>query len=306
MKKIVLFGTGRYGEYFIEKNKDLLWENFLFCDNNPKKQGEKIFGLQVLSFDELKDLYIKGEVSRIIITMARTDEVLVQCIQNGIQSGSIYYYEVSTNEIKVATEIHSYTIHSQDGEEVFLRELFWDKKDGFYVDVGAHHPFRFSNTQWAYENGWRGINIEPDIANFELFREFREEDININCGISDVETQLEYYIFKESALNTFCAEEVKNKEDIMNIRKIPVRRLDTIFREHGITNIDYMDIDVEGMEMNVLNSINWDDVLIGCILVEQRGMTLVDVLSSEVCKYLKEKGYVPTNKYHRTVIYEKT
>lgn len=104
-------------------------------------------------------------------------------------------------------------------------------------------------------------------------------------------------------MNTFCVDEIKCMDDVVDIRRVPVRRLDSILEEYNIREIDYMDIDVEGMELNVLNSIDWDKVEIACILVEQKGLTLYEVLESAVCKLLKEKGYVPTNKYNRTVIY---
>lgn len=212
---------------------------------------------------------------------------------------------MKNNDIKPVWETYADTVYSQDGEEVYLKSRFAGKEKGLYVDVGANHPFRFSNTYWAYAKGWRGVNIEPDLKNYELLKQFRKEDININCGISDEETQLKYYVFHESALNTFCAEEIRSMADVIDTYMIPVKRLDSIFREHQVKNIDYMDIDVEGMEMRVLNSINWREVSIGCILVEQRGMTLADVLVSEVCIFLKGKGYLPVNKYNRTVIYER-
>ena len=51
--------------------------------------------------------------------------------------------------------------YSQEGEDMILRRIFGDKRLGFYVDVGAHDPRRFSNTYYFYKRGWRGINIEP-------------------------------------------------------------------------------------------------------------------------------------------------
>lgn len=201
-------------------------------------------------------------------------------------------------------------IYSQNGEEFFLKEKFADKAKGFYVDIGSYHPFRFSNTYWAYTRGWNGINIEPNIDNFELFQIFRPRDINIQCGISNVEGVMKYYRFEEPALNTFdadCAQiyEQVEKQEIKEILDVKVRRLDNILRENIITKIDFLDIDVEGAEMDVLKSIdfNFD---IDCILLEQLGMiSLQDVLNSEQNQFLNERGYVVTNKYGNTVIYEK-
>lgn len=74
--------------------------------------------------------------------------------------------------------------YSQEGEDLLLSRIFGDKKDGFYIDVGAHHPFRFSNTYLLYKRGWRGINIDAMPGSMKLFNRFRPRDINIECGVA--------------------------------------------------------------------------------------------------------------------------
>ena len=73
--------------------------------------------------------------------------------------------------------------YSQEGEDLLLRRIFEHQKIGFYVDVGAHHPFRFSNTYLLYKRGWRGINIDAMPGSMRLFRKFRPRDTNIECGV---------------------------------------------------------------------------------------------------------------------------
>ncbi|GFI15514.1 hypothetical protein IMSAG249_02367 [Lachnospiraceae bacterium] len=305
MKKIiVLFGAGVNGKLILNKVKDKFPdEEVCFCDNDVKKQNTMTQGVKVIEFCELLKLYKENLIDKIIITPCNGQEMLYQCVSEGIDIRHCHFWDNKHEFPKVILEKYISSICSQDGEEIFLRDYFFKKAKGIYVDVGANHPFRFSNTFWAYAEGWRGINIEPDVFNYKLLKEVRPEDININCGISDVETYMDYYVFKENALNTFCRDEIRNESDIVDIRKVPVRRMDSILKEYRIFNIDFMDIDVEGMELKVLNSINWDDVKIECILVEQRRMSLAEVLESNVCKFLKDKGYVPVNKYNRTVIY---
>ncbi len=305
MKKVILFGAGKNGRMFLQKLGGNDKGNLLFCDNDKNKVNSSFDNVRIISFQEIVQLYEKEEIEKIIITSGYVHEIVFQCSQAGISCDILYFFDVMDIAIRPVWEIYADIVYSQDGEELYLKSHFAGKEDGIYVDVGANHPFRFSNTYWAYAKGWRGINIEPDLKNFELLQHFRKEDINVNCGVSNEETQLKYYIFRESALNTFCAEEIRNMADIVETRMIPVKRLDSIFREHQIKYIDYIDIDVEGMEMCVLDSINWSEVSINCILVEQRGMTLADVITSEVCIFLKDKGYLPINKYNRTVIYEK-
>jgi len=305
MKKNILFGAGKIGQVFSEKMTNDQKMNMLFCDNNANKIGFILNNIRIIAFQEMIRLYKNNEITKIVITSSCVYEIADQCCQAGISSDALYFFDINSDALRPARERYADIVYSQDGEEVYLKSRFAGKERGIYVDVGAHHPFRFSNTYWAYERGWRGINIEPDLRNYRLLKQYRKEDINLNCGISDEETQLEYYIFHESALNTFCEEEIRNKTDIAETRMVPVRRLDAIFKEYYIKNIDYIDIDVEGMEMRVLSSINWSAVSIDCILVEQREIMLTEVAASEVCIFLKGRGYLPVNKYNRTVIYEK-
>src|SRR5690349_17698085 len=73
--------------------------------------------------------------------------------------------------------------YSQEGEDMFLRRMFDGQKTGFYVDVGAHHPFRFSNTAYFYARGWSGINLEPDPDGADALMRYRRRDCTVNCGI---------------------------------------------------------------------------------------------------------------------------
>ena len=100
----------------------------------------------------------------------------------------------------------------------------------------------------------------------------------------------------------------ENADDIGDIQDVTTVRVDTlknILLKQKIHKIDFIDIDVEGMEMKVLASIDWEKTYIDCILVEQRNMALADVIKSEEHNYLLQKGYKAINKYGRTVIYER-
>ncbi len=301
---IVLFGAGINGKRILDEIQTRFSGlSLLFCDNDTKKHDTKYKNINIVEFQRILEFYNNGKIKKIILTMQDSRETFYQCIAAGIHIDFLYYWDSVYDTYRPIWEKYSKMIYAQDGEEIFLKDFFGHKNNGIYIDIGANHPFRFSNTHWAYTKGWKGINIEPDIVNFELLKSIRNRDININCGISDEEIQLDYYILKESALNTFCINEIKNKDDIVDVRKVPLRRLDNILDEYNIKKVDYIDIDVEGMELRVLNSINWDVVEIGCILIEQKGMSLDDVLESQVCSLLKSRGYVPMNKYNRTVIY---
>ncbi|NBH84999.1 FkbM family methyltransferase [bacterium C-53] len=308
MKKIILFGAGKYGNSVLRKG-NLQKERLLFCDNDIHLQNSEIEGIKVIHFKRMKELYEQDKIDKIIVTPQRADfidAIVFQCIAGNIDKNDLYYYSTESGALKNIWEKPNYKIYSHDGEEVYLRQRFYGRETGRYIDVGANHPFRWSNTYWAYKQGWRRINIEPNCNNYRLLNYFRNEDINLNCGIGSEETELDYYEFSDSALNTFCCEEVNEvKDEVLNVKKVPVRRLDSVCRQYGFKKVDYIDIDVEGMEMQVLDSIDWSETLFECILVEQRRMTLSDVLVSDVCQFLMSKGYHPISKYNRTVIYER-
>ena len=96
--------------------------------------------------------------------------------------------------------------YSQEGEDMILRRLFEKQQTGFYVDVGAHHPKRFSNTYFFYKKGWKGINIDAMPDSMKPFNKIRPRDINIEKPVSDKKQVLTYYAFNEPALNGFSKE----------------------------------------------------------------------------------------------------
>ena len=98
---------------------------------------------------------------------------------------------------------------SQEGEDMVLRRAFEKKKTGFYVDVGAHYPMRFSNTNFFYSRGWSGINIDAMPGSMKKFEKYRRRDINLELGVAQEEGVLDYYVFNEPALNTFSVKLVE-------------------------------------------------------------------------------------------------
>ena len=117
----------------------------------------------------------------------------------------IFNYEV---EYRIEEKLKfSQLSFAQESEDLVLNKIFGNQSNGFFIDIGANHPIRFSNTWFFYKKGWRGINIEPNPDMFKLLEEYRPHDLNLNIGISDVNDTLDYYMFNEPALNTFSENE---------------------------------------------------------------------------------------------------
>jgi FkbM family methyltransferase len=188
--------------------------------------------------------------------------------------------------------------YSQEGEDMILRQLFEGRESGFYVDVGAHHPRRFSNTCFFYQRGWRGINIEPNPEAAAGFRSERPRDINLQMGVSTQEGVLTYYFFNDAALNSFNKDlsdlRVRTSEyKVIATKEIPVNRLESILRLHlpAHTKIDFMTIDVEGFDFEVIQSNDWSAFRPTCVLVECLDTSFEEVLESETFRFMREQGY---------------
>jgi FkbM family methyltransferase len=203
--------------------------------------------------------------------------------------------------------------YSQEGEDMVIRSFFEGKKNykGYYVDVGAHHPYRYSNTLHFYQHGWQGINIEPTPGAVKLFNTFRRKDINLNIGISEKADKLTFYCFNEPALNGFSKE---HSEEI-NRSNLPYRIIKEVEVETSPLgevldkylppgqNIDFLTIDVEGLDLMVLKSNNWSKYKPSFILVEDR-IDFNNLNQSEVFNYLEAIGYQLVAKTFRTLFFK--
>ena len=200
---------------------------------------------------------------------------------------------------------------SQEGEDLVLSRLIGDKKNGFYIDIGAHHPFRFSNTFKFYLQGWRGINIDPLPGSKKLLDLTRKRDINLEVGVSNLDdATLTYYMFSEPAYNTFDEEialERKNSSSIIfsEERKIVCYPLSILLSKHlpPFTPIDFLTIDVEGMDLDVLISNNWELYKPYYIVVESFNLILKDNLQSNIYNLLNSLKYELISKTANTLIF---
>lgn len=181
---------------------------------------------------------------------------------------------------------------SQEGEDRILERFLESKKDGFYIDVGANDPRRFSNSYLFYLKGWKGICIDPNPKMAERFKKTRSRDIFVNLGVASVPAELEYFMYDEDALNTFDAKLTEHrlattKYKVIDRKKIPVKPLKEILGKlHFSGDVDFMNIDVEGLDLEVLKSNDWSTCRPKLLLVEN-----LKEVDNEIEKFLKEKNY---------------
>ena len=172
----------------------------------------------------------------------------------------------------------------------------------------------FSNTQYFYEHGWRGINIDATPGSMQLFQQLRPQDINIEALIGDKSETINYYIFGEPALNTFDPKRVEYLQCHGYTPKwmvpLPMQPINTILEKVLPENmkIDFITMDIEGAECSVIQSLDFSRFAPTFFRIEELDFVeqnFIEHQTGDLYKLMLSKGYFPVAKTRRTVIYKK-
>jgi FkbM family methyltransferase len=213
----------------------------------------------------------------------------------------IHFLLKLANQLNTFTDLRNgiaRTSYSQQAEDLFLQDYFGDNQKGFYIDIGAFDPVKYSNTHSLFKQGWSGINIDPNPETIEKFNEQRPADINLNIGISSENISLKYYMFNNPAVNSFSTAHVemwRKQRGFKVIKEIEVQTttLFEIAKSHKLNEIkvDMMNVDVEGLGVDVIQSNDWDFFRPKLIVLEIDNIYSSDFSNNESIQYLKSVGY---------------
>lgn len=188
--------------------------------------------------------------------------------------------------------------YSQYGEDLIIESIIGQKENGFYIDIGGNDPVKLSNTKRFYDKGWSGINIEPNSLLFKVFQNERLNDINLNIGIGENESNMLFYEISHHEYSTFNESVARqlvstSKLKIVNTYYVNILSLSDIYSKYvKDTCVDFMSIDTEGFEIPILNGNNWEINRPKLIIIESGNN------HSKIYEFLTNKDYVPVCRNH--------
>ena len=179
-----------------------------------------------------------------------------------------------------------------NNEDTAVLDYFKHKKNGFYVDVGCHHPICINNTYLLYKQNWSGINIDVSEFSIDLFNYMRPHDLNYKCAVSNKNKVVKLFYQKEfSQLSTIKSNQAKNVfQGKIKEKEIQAFSLDEILSrdKYKNTKIDFLNIDVEGADLEVLEGLSFDKFKPELICLEIHDK---EVKKSEIYNFLIQKKY---------------
>ena len=209
--------------------------------------------------------------------------------------------------------------YGQNAEDLvlakFLDGQLKDKKyQGFYIDIGAHHPFRYSNTYYFYQLGWRGLNIEADPQAVRLLKRCRPRDITVQALVGDSRLKkTDYYVFKDRAFNTADPKLAQGlidqgRSQLQQVLQLPVVSVKKLLAEYLEPRqvVTFLNIDVEGLDLAVLKSYDFQRFRPRLILIEDLSLVRAkpDTNSRQIKQLLTKKHYRLVARVFNTAIWQ--
>jgi len=184
--------------------------------------------------------------------------------------------------------------YAQNFEDVMLWRALKHVENGFYIDIGSQDPIVDSVSLAFYEQGWRGIHIEPNSHYAKKMRAARPDEHVVQVAIGCKEDTIKFFEFEGTGLSTGNPEiAAKHQADGFSVKETEVHcsRLAKILDDCKDRDIHWLKIDVEGMEEEVLQSWLPSDVRPWIVVVESTLPRTQNEMHDQWDQLLIEIGY---------------
>jgi FkbM family methyltransferase len=185
--------------------------------------------------------------------------------------------------------------YAQHLEDYHLAQAFTGQSFGFYIDIGAGHPIADNVSCWFYLQGWRGLIVEPQPSLLELYAFIRPRDVTLGKVIGRSEGWVDFYFVDRlhgfSTMRPEVARAVQSLGVRSKVQTLPMTTLATLCREYQVGQIDFLKIDVEGAEADVLAGADWQRWRPRVVLLEALAPGTLAEAWHEWEPYLLSQGY---------------
>jgi FkbM family methyltransferase len=186
--------------------------------------------------------------------------------------------------------------YSQFGEDITAQNLLRNVGSGFYVDIGAHHPLRHSNTAMLHMKGWQGVTVEPMLQGFRAFQRFRPHAINVRAAIHNEKDSVTLYKFRGGLANTVMkerAEDMRESKEVIGEEVVPALNLNGVFERHvpeGV-RVNYLTVDIEGYDTEAILAFDLDKYRPDVVCIEIHRPDMLALGEHAAVKHLSGHGY---------------
>ena len=186
----------------------------------------------------------------------------------------------------------------QYGEDIIIHKIFSKRiNNGFYVDIGSFHPFRYSNTAYLWLRGWSGINVDANQKTIDKFKSVRPDDINVYGAVvakdfAEKNRTIAIYA-SDSAINPMgtCDQASAVERGFTVKAEVPAIAVEEILSMAGDRTIDFLNIDIEGLDQDVIQEIDFNRYKPKVICIEDAGESIPEILTTKITTTLSAAGY---------------
>jgi len=201
--------------------------------------------------------------------------------------------------------------YSQFGEDLVVRTHFaenFDNSIGRFIDVGAFHPFKYSNTTLLSQLGWCGINIDCDPVKIARFEKLRLRDENVCVAVGEAPRDMVCLEYSSGLTDRIAHSGEKNVlsaigEKPLKVTPIRVTTLTNVIEQSAFRgqHFHYLNVDCEGQDLSVLKGLDFSRYSPDLITVE----AFTKTTRAKLTAFLEGRAYELTDIVHLTLFFKK-